>query len=291
MKKYLKDGFVVYHYDFDTLHQFLTQIQSSPINQNVFFRPYSHKTDTETIEFTGTKNFEEAVDLCQKGWSEDFEKLTSIKKRIDERLLSPIIKPRQVQGQVQDIVGYNPSVPDYLIGNPLNMWNKTKKQISDFINIYINIDYNYKTDKNSIFNRGIIVQSLVDVLQQKGYSVRFKAFSCSQEDNEILFASFNLKNDGEKLNIKKTYFPLCHPSFLRRLCFLLEETTPVKCEKWCHGYGSPSKLTTFKNIINPGPNDIVITQPSEMGILGYDIYDDLEYFLMHTNLQEFLTRI
>lgn len=287
MKKYLKDGFVVYHYEFDTLQQFLTQIQSRPINQNVFSELRSHATDTRTIKFTGTKDFEEAVDLCQKGWSEDFEKLVSIKKRIDERLLLPSIKPRQVQ----DIVGYNPSVPDYLIGNPLNMWNKTKKQISDFINIYINIDYSHKTDKNSIFNRGIIVQSLIDALQQKGYSVRFKAFSCSHTYNEILFASFNLKNDGEKLNIKKTYFPLCHPSFIRRLGFLLEETTPFKCKIWQDGYGLPSGFTIFKNIINPGPNDIIITQPSEMDIRGYDIYDDLESFLMHTNLQEFLTRI
>lgn len=287
MKKYLKDGFVVYHYEFDTLQQFLTQIQSRPINQNVFSKLISHETDTRIINFTGTKNFEEAVDLCQKGWSEDFEKLVSIKKRIDKRLLSSIIKPRQVQ----DIVGYNPSVPDYLIGNPLNMWNKTKKQNFDSINIYINIDYNYKTNKNSIFNRGIIVLSLIDALQQKGYNVIFKAFCCSHEDNELLFASFNLKNDREKLNIKKTYFPLCHPSFVRRLGFLLEETTPFECKSWENGYGFPSRFTIFKNIINPGPNDIIITQPLEMGIRGYDIYDDLESFLMHTNLQEFLTRI
>lgn len=287
MKKYLKDGFVVYHYDFDTLHQFLTQIQSRPINQNVFFSEVSHKNDTKAIEFTGTRNFKEAVDLCQKGWSEDFEKLVSFKKSVDEMLLSPITKTKQVQ----DIVGYNPSVSDYLIGNPLNMWNKTKKQIPGFINIYINIAYNYYTDQNSIFNRGIIVQSFVDALQHKGYGVRFKAFICLHEHNEVCFASFNLKNDVEKLNIKKTYFPLCHPSFFRRLCFRLLETTPVECEMWAYNYGSPSESAIFKNIINPGPNDIIITQPSEMGIRGYDIYDDLKFFLMCTNLQEFLTRI
>lgn len=284
MKKYSKSGYDVYHYDFDTLHQFLTQTQAATINREVFPRLASHKDDTE---WTGTRNFEEAVELCQKGWSEDFEKLVRIKKRIDEKLLSPITKPRQVQ----DIVGYNPSVPDYLIGNPLNMWNQTKKQIPTFINIYLNMAYNCGTDRDSIFNRGVIVQSLVDALQDKGYSVRFKTVICVEEDDEVIFAAFNLKGEGEKLNIKKTYFPLCHPSFFRRLVLLLMETTPVRYRSWDDGYGRPSKSSTLKKIINPGPNDIIITQPSEIGISGYDIDDDLESFLRHTDLQELLTRI
>ncbi|HJA42064.1 MAG TPA: hypothetical protein H9667_11245 [Firmicutes bacterium] len=284
MKKYQKSGYDVYHYDFETLHQFLNQIQSAPVNRNVFPRSASHKDDTE---WCGTRNFEEAVDLCQKGWSKDFEKLIRLKKRIDEKLLSPIPRSRQIA----DVVGYTPSVPEYLIGNPLNMWNQTQKQIPTFINVYLNLAYNCGTGRDEIFNRGIIVQSVVDALQDRGYSVRFKTFICVEEDDEVIFSTFNLKGEGEKLNIRKTYFPLCHPSFFRRLVFLLMETTPVVYRSWDNGYGHPSNSSTIKKIINPGPNDIVITQPSEIGIRGYDIDDDLESFLRHTNLQELLTRI
>ena len=207
MKKYSKSGYDVYHYEFDTLHQFLTQTQAATVNRDVFPLLVSHKDDTE---WTGTRNFEEAVELCQKGWSKDFDKLVRMKKRIDEKLLTPVTKPRQVQ----DVIGYSPSVPDYLIGNPLNMWNQTKKQIPTFINIYLNMAYNRGTDRDSIFNRGIIVQSLVDALQDRGYSVRFKTVICVEEYDEVIFASFNLKGEGEKLNIKKTYFPLCNPSLI-----------------------------------------------------------------------------
>lgn len=287
MKKYSKCGFDVYHYEFDTLHQFLTQTQAATVNQKIFSLFFSHKISPDNTEWTGTANFEEAVELCQKGWSENFEKFVYMKKHIDEELLSPIIKHRQIQ----DIIGYNPSVPDYLMGNPLNMWNQTTKQIPTFINIYLNLAYKSETDENSIFNRGVIVLSLVDALQQKGYCVRFKPFVCIEEHNEIIFASFNLKDDWEKLNVKKAYYPLCHPSFLRRLVFLLIETTPVHCVNWEIRYGLPSKFSTFKNIINPGPNDIIITQPSQLGIQGYNIDTDLKYFLMCTNLQKFLTRI
>lgn len=284
MKKYSKSGYDVYHYEFDTLHQFLTQTQAATVNRDVFPLLVSHKDDTE---WTGTRNFEEAVELCQKGWSKDFDKLVRMKKRIDEKLLTPVTKPRQVQ----DVIGYSPSVPDYLIGNPLNMWNQTKKQIPTFINIYLNMAYNRGTDRDSIFNRGIIVQSLVDALQDRGYSVRFKTVICVEEYDEVIFASFNLKGEGEKLNIKKTYFPLCHPSFIRRLVLLLMETTPVRYRSWGDGYGYPSEKSTLKKIINPGPNDIIITQPSKIGISGYDINDDLESFLRHTDLQELLTKI
>lgn len=284
MKKYSKSGYDVYHYEFDTLHQFLTQIQAATINKNVFTQNDSH---TDDIEWTGTRNFEEAVELCQKGWSKDFEKLIRMKKRIDEKLLSPITKSRQVK----DVVGYNPSVPDYLIGNPFNMWNQTKKQIPTFVNIYLNMAYKSTTDIDSIFNRGIIVQSVVDALQDKGYGVRFKTIICVEKDDEIIFAFFNLKGEGEKLNIKKTYFPLCHPSFYRRLVFLLMETTPVQNSGWNDGYGYPSNSSTIKKIIDPGQNDIIIPQPSEIGIYGHDIDKDLKSFLTYTNLQEILTRI
>lgn len=285
MKQYHKAGYDVYHYDFETLHQFLNQSQAAEFNANVFdvHDPSSRGNSTS---WAGTSTYEEAVELCQKGWSEGFEKLVRLKKRIDEKVLSPIVKPRQVS----DIVGYNPSVADWLQGNPLNMWNSAKKQIPIFINIYLNMAYNCGTDRDEIFNRGIVVQSIVDALQDRGYSVRFKTCICVEYDDEMIFAVFKLKGEGEKLNIRKTYFPLCHPSFFRRLVFRLMETTPVRYRGWESGYGHPTNSRDLREIINPGPNDIVITQPSEIGIRGYDIDDDLEAILEFTNLQEILAK-
>lgn len=284
MKKYKSNDYTVFRYDFDTLHQFIKHIQSAPINHDVFKSFSSHKNDSE---WTGTRTFEEAIDLCQRGWSDNFENLVRLKKRIDEKLLSPV----PVSHQITDIIGYAPSVPDYLMGNPLNMWRQVNRQIPKFVNVYLNISYNCGTNRNAIFNRGIIVQSIVDSLQDKGYSVRFKTFICVNNGDEIIFSTFNLKGEGEKLNIKKTYFPLCHPSFFRRLVFSLMESTPVVNWDWDDGYGYPSKLNIIKQVLNLGPNDIIITQPSEIGIEGNDIYDDLESFLYHTKLEDILTTI
>lgn len=284
MEKFRKAGYDIFYYDFATLYQFIKYIKSAPVNKELFWTLSSQKPDKNG--WYQTETFDEAVDLCLSGWSEGFEKLIKIKRRIDERLLTSIVKPTQVR----DIIGYTPSVPDYIMGNPFNMWNKQKRELPTFVTIYFNIAYSSMTIRNQIFNRGAITLSLIDALEERGYSVRFKTFECSTEGNEMIIGFFNLKSDGEKLNVKKTYFPICHPSFLRRLNFALKERTPV-AKNWYYSYGIPASKSIIKEIIEPGPNDIIITQPMEMGIEGYDIDYDLEAFLKNTNLQEILTKV
>ena len=286
MRHYEKNGYDVFHYEFETLHQFLSYIQTAPVNTRVFDRNLRSSHKRSDNRWSGTESFEEAVDLCLKGWSQDFDNFVRMKKRIDEELLEPTVRPRQVA----DVVGYSPSVPDYLRGNPLNMWNRANVRVPTFINIYMNVSYSSGTDYDEIFNRGVIALSLVDALQDRGYSVRFKIFECATVDEEMVISFFNLKGDGEKLNIKKTYFPLCHPSFLRRLIFQLNEVTPVFYGTWCNSYGRPANVRTIKEVIDVGPNDIIIVQPGAMGVRGYDIDSDLKAMLKFTNLQEILAK-
>ena len=287
MKRYEKAGYDVFHYDFETLHEFLRYIETAPVNTRVFDEEVRSSHANKSDNWHGTKSFDEAVELCRKGWSQDFDKFVRVKKRIDEKLLEATTKPKQVP----DIVGYSPSVPDYLHNNPLNMWNRADVCIPTFINIYLNVSYNWRTDHDAIFNRGVIVLSLVDALQDRGYSVRLKVCECVTEyDGELVISFFSLKGDGEKLNIKKAYFPLCHPSFIRRLNFQLREVTPVTARYWADGYGVPASVETMTKIIDVGPNDIIIVQPSEMGVHGYDIYHDLDAVLEFTNLQEVLAK-
>ena len=49
-------------------------------------------------------------------------------------------------------------------------------------------------------------------------------------------------------------------------------------------------VETFKKFIDAGPNDIIIVQPSDMGVSGQDIDEDLEAVLEFTNLKEILVR-
>ena len=67
---------------------------------------------------------------------------------------------------------------------------------------------------------------------------------------------------------------MCHPSFLRRLAFRLLEVTPDVKRSWNSGYGTPGSEALVREIIDLKENDIVISQPSVMGIRGYDLIDD-----------------
>lgn len=285
MKHYEKGGYDVFHYEFETSHQFLSYIQTAPINEYVF-NVTDLSSHTNDYSFTETNSFDEAVKLCQKGWSGNFDKLVHLKKRIDEKLLQPNVQQRQIP----DFVGYVPSVPDCLQGNPLNMWNHIDTRPPTFIDIFMNVSYLGDTKRSQIFNRGVIALCLVDALESRGYTVRFKTFACSTVDDEMIIDFHNLKDDGEKLNIKKAYFPLCHPSFLRRLVFRLRESTPVSDREWGYGYGRTASTRTIKKIIDTGPCGIIIAQPNEMGVYGHDIDSDLEAMLEFTNLQEILAK-
>lgn len=83
------------------------------------------------------------------------------------------------------------------------------------------------------------------------------------------------------------YFPLCNPSFLRRLVSRLCEETPDITRGWTYGYGITCDDYTVRKIIDLKENDIVICQPDEMGVRGYDIIDDansmFDYIKRFTN--------
>ena len=99
----------------------------------------------------------------------------------------------------------------------------------------------------------------------------------------IHYSDFLLKKENERLNPQKLYFPLCHPSWIRRLNFrLVEETPDIRCS-WAFGYGRPCNLVMMKKIISLRKNDIVIPTIEELGIHGYNLIDDANAVFSYIN--------
>ena len=87
--------------------------------------------------------------------------------------------------------------------------------------------------------------------------------------------SINLKRPGDLfLNIEKCYFPIKAKEFLRRLLFRVLESVPVEDLFWGEGYGKPASIKEMREFFNPNSKDLIISYPSEMGIKGYNIYED-----------------
>ena len=201
-----------------------------------------------------------------------------VEENIDEYLDSD-----EANRQYNDYVGYTPDVKAYLEGSPLSMFNKEKNQRKK-IDIYMNSSYSAKTSHESIFNRGAIVLSLIEILESMGFSVDFHLFEMAKVDSEIHYSDFLFKREGERLNPKKMYFPLYHPSWIRRLDFRLIEVTPDINYEWPrNNYGRPCRLEIIKDIIDLEPRDIIIPTIDELGIQGDNIIDDANSLFNYIN--------
>lgn len=255
-------------YDFDSITEFIDYLDNTPTNLNVW-NGRELASETGNYYFCKTHSLQEAKDFCKFGFHENFDKLVELKSTLEKYIKMSNRKNKQYNFYV----GYVPDVKAYLEGNPLSMLNKQNPK-RKHIDIYYNSAILGDVSTNEIFNRGAITLCLVEILENMGFSVGLNVFTMSECNDQIHYAKFNLKQSGEKLNVQKLFFPLCNPSFLRRLVFRLREETSDITYDWTYGYGRTSDDYTVRKIIDLKDNDIVICQPEELGIKGYDIVDD-----------------
>lgn len=274
---YRKEGYNVMEYDFDSITEFINYIDNTPTNRDVWGRR-ELASQTGDYDFCKTRSLEEAKELCKFGYHDRFEKLVELKNTLEKYIKMSNNKSRQYNFYV----GYAPDVKAYLEGNPLSMLNKQNPK-RKHIDIYYNSAILGGVSTDEIYNRGAITLSLVEIFENMGFSVGLNIFTMSECDDQVHYAKFNLKRSGERLNIQKLYFPLCNPSFLRRLVFRLREETPDITYPWTDGYGKTSDDYTIRKIISLKENDIVICQPDEMGVSGHDIIDDANAMFDYIN--------
>lgn len=276
-KTYRKNGYNVMYYRFDSISEFVDYLKNAPVQHYAFDRLAS---ETGSYGFTQTNSLEEALDLIKFGYHEDFEKLVQLKLKLEKY----IKMSKKRNKQFNDYIGFAPDVKAYLEGNPLSMLNK-KSEARKKVNVYMNTSFYGNTSKEAIFNRGAIVLSMIEILENMGFSVDLHLFEMSTVDTMMHFSDFVLKSENERMNIQKLYFPLCHPSWIRRLNFRLIEVTPDITSSWSNGYGRPSDLSTMKKVIDLDKNDIIIPTIEELNIRGENLVDDAN------NLFDYVNRI
>lgn len=272
---YQKSGYNVMYYRFDSIYEFVEYLTTVPIKKNIFKNPSSI---SGSYDFCKTENFDEAIELIKYGYHEDFDKLMESKLKLEKY----IKLSNKRNKQYNFYVGYVPDVKAYLEGSPLSMINRNNNSRKK-IDVYMNSSFYENTSSKAIFNRGAIVLTLIEILESLGFSVDLHLFEMSTEGNEMHFSNFILKNESERLNPQKLYFPLCHPSWIRRLNFRLIEQTPDITSSWVDNYGIPSDLQTMKQIIELRNNDIIIPTIEELNIRGDDIIDDTNSLFNYIN--------
>lgn len=276
-KFYKKNDYDIMEYVFFSLTDYIDYLDNTPVNYSGL-GTHILKSESKDYSFCQTKSLEEAKELCKFGYKEDYEKLIDLKIKLEKFIKLSTTKKKQYNYYV----GFAPDVKAYLEGNPLSMLNKTNN-IRKKVDIYMNSAYSYFVSSKAIFNRGVIILTLIEILESLGFGVDFHLFEMSYSNNMIHYSSFLIKKETERINPLKFNFPLCNPSWIRRLNFRLKEETPDITSSWSKGYGCPCRLETIEKIIDLNDNDIVLPTISELGILGNNLVDDVNVVFSYIN--------
>lgn len=245
----------------------------------------SQKKNDGYNDWAKTKSFEEALELFESGWFEEFDTFLSQKKQIDKYF--PYIAQRR--NYHNSVCGGVPNVVNAIRNLPLSMRRTYKDNNNqNIITINYNCSYPWDTTKKQIFVNGLLTLSLIDFFESLGYRVDLKFYEISKTGNQILFTDVVLKSSGEKINLQKLYFAFCNPSFLRRLLFRVVETTPGLVREWTCGYGRCMPTDEVKKILNISDNNIFINWPEQMGVEGINLESDIRSFLDAIILKDYI---
>lgn len=245
----------------------------------------SQKKNDGYNDWAKTKSFEEALELFESGWFEEFDTFLSQKKQIDKYF--PYIA--QKRNYHNSVCGSVPNVVNAIRNLPLSMRRTYKDNNNqNIITINYNCSYPWDTTKKQIFVNGLLTLSLIDFFESLGYRVDLKFYEISKTGNQILFTDIVFKSSGEKINLQKLYFAFCNPSFLRRLLFRVVETTPGLVREWTSGYGRCMPTDEVKKILNISDNTIFINWPLQMGVEGIDLESDIRSFLDAIILKDYI---
>lgn len=268
------DNYKLFYREYTSLEEFLKLIITMPINRFVFHKIQS---DAYYEYFHYFQTFKEAWDACYYGWDYEFETFKEKIANLETQIINDYTKSKELK-----ISGYYPNVPAFLKNNPRNMIN-TAYQVKPVKTIIINFSLSYpETEtKDAIINRGVCLICLIKELE-KTYNVKLNIFAVtytSDYRNEMIYTVITVKKERELLNLKKLYFPLVNPDFLRRLLFRNTECHSVINPAWESSYGLVYFPTEEDKCLNK--NSIYISFPSDMGIVGENLKEDYQSFLKY----------
>ena len=262
---------------FDSVSDVERFLSSNPtVNDNIFIS--QHSIDA-TEEFAGPP-IEEAIKYCIIGYNEHFDRFMSMYSRL-QSMNSILVVERSVESA---FVGHRPNVPAYIADAPKCMYRNKKYVQKKVINVCMQATYESSTGEKEILHRGILVLNLLKVLEMNGYIVQFRLFEASALYNEVFTCEIVLKKQGDKVDPRKMFYPLCGKGFVRRVLVRIKESMPFQ-GNWYMGYGSVLKEKDTRRLLNMQPDDIYIDTPRACGIRGKNIYEDADAFLRKLGLE------
>lgn len=209
----------------------------------------SKSTNFFTVNFTGTENFNEAIDMLHSGWVDKAKDLTKRLKGI-ERDMAPVMK----QQRAISVAGYQPIVPLFLAGQPANMVGTRLQPVKQkVITVVKSISYNGNVSTGEWTEQGLKALAVVKKLEANGYRVNVDivrgGYGNYDKTNGVA-CRVRVKSANERLNVSKLAFTMCHPSIQRRLMFRFTETYPRCGSGFVSSYGMTFTKSDWDKVLD-----------------------------------------
>ncbi len=237
----------------------------------------------DRLEFTGVMTFEQAINLFENGWYENFQQFLEAKKSID-KIFPYVIKNFEYKNSIN---GGIPNIFNAINNIPLNMRKKILEEKKNIISIYVDASYPYYVSAETIFNYGVIILAFIDFFESLGYRVDLNFFEIAKSGNQVVYIKNRIKEVGEKINLQKVYFPFCHPAYLRRILFRVLETIEGVNKSFINGYGHVLEDTEIREILNL-PDSSILFSLFSCGIEGKDLLKDVQKMIEYIKLGSYV---
>lgn len=200
-------------------------------------------------------SFNDAVNLAENGWKEGTKLLTE-KMSVHKNLERGGTRINDVSGEIPNVGRFLAGLPDCMTRRVIRESNK--KPILD---VYLSPQGHGGLDGQNFINLGAAMAMLIDGLEHGGYSVCLNIALLSEGSAvrvNVHGSIFNIKKDGEVLDIERMIYFIAHPTVLRRLEFKKVAATHIFKTEENYGMGRGIETANMKKYL---PNDVLVIAP------------------------------
>lgn len=231
---------------------------------------YKNSSQQEGAGWSGTSNFEDALDLILRPNLEPPEDVRKGVENIEMKIRNNLKKKGLVTDWIAesykyDVEGIEIDIAKLIEGDPECYLKPNLKYKSHFYDLHINFAVNAGVSIDTQVEALSKVVSVVSNLEKKDYKIRLFAtgvFRGSGEGNQSIIISTMIKRYDDFIDIKKIARVL-YPSFLRRIAFKVLEVEFQ--DKLQSGYGQAvSDLTSVITLDNSLKEEALYNKIVEM---------------------------
>jgi hypothetical protein len=244
---YFADKNPISFFGFSSLGKMIDYIEAIPQSVRLQYRDGRNEAWTNTKDFSGVNDMDEAIDLARNGWSKGISQAKEILDYIEGS--NALHKKHKAS-----VAGGRVNVGRMLSGNPLHMMKREKQPGRKIITVFVETAILSKIKPETTILKAACTAAIVDVVEQNNFSCELVSLglSRSKDGKALRQVTCKLKNSGEKLNLNDLIFALGHSAYHRKFNFALAATDDTERAHW-HYMGVSRGEETFEN-----PNEFYI---------------------------------